>query len=225
MKGISSALLLTFTFLLAGNAFTAISTTGQPNPITIGSNDVFSLDAVNYFDLKQAVYPLTVKASHGTTITSDQLYDFVLYPDGESKALYMVERLHDNLVAVVYDGANIFFQKVNFDGKSLDKDYVEVEHPGVTGMRLVCTGFAYNKYVDAVHIGCTDETPSSGTKINSFVIFTVDATTGKLYGNQGNVQYIKQDDGFVIENRLEMFIMDLQFSDASKPDTFLIVYD
>ena len=195
MKGISSAQLLTFTLILAGTAFSAISVTGQPDPIVIGPQDVFSIDATNYFNLKDAVYPLTSTSSHGTTITSDQLFDVVLYPASDSKVLYMVETLHESLVVLVYDAANIFFQKINFDGKSLDKDYIAVEHPGITGMQLVCTGFAYNKYVDLVHIGCTDESPTQGSNPNSFVIFTVDANTGKLYGKQGNVQYIKQTDG------------------------------
>ncbi len=180
-------------------------------------DDVADFDLRNVFDLSQQKGDVFFKTNVGKTFNGGEPYALKNYDILNVKEPNWI-KAHDNWVVAVYDHTKIIFQAIDTDGKRF-LHYQSVDLMKFGG-NLVCTSSAMNHMRGYIYIGCMDKT-STESKPGAMYIFTYDIQAEKIV----NEVSVKQDDGFRIVNRLEIFIESFPQDGKNDDEVYLIAYD
>ena len=179
--------------------------------------DIADFNLKNIFDLSQAKGTVSFDASVGRTFNygepfASKNYDVL----GVKKAQWI--KAHDNFVVSAYDDTVIVFQVIDSSGKKFSH-FTSVDLKKF-GANLTCTGTAWNHRRRYMYIGCFDR-KSSAQNPGSMFIFTFDFESLEII----NEVSVKQDDGFRIVNRLNLFIESFPQEGKNDDELYLLAYD
>lgn len=212
---------LTFTVLLSLILTQTLCTVTPRNGLPQASllvQDRWATDLASIFDLTKATQPLAFNTTGaGRAFTNLEPFDAKNYDFLEVVDLNFITKLDDNILASVYDNTRIVFQEIDHDGSALGP-YLHVDVKSF-GVKLVCTGFAFNRLRLLAYIGCFDN-GSSAIAPGSMTIFTYDFHTKDI----ADKVVVPQDDGFRIVNRLSIFLHTFP-TEENKDVTLLFAYD
>ncbi len=190
---------LLVTFIMLGIAQTEIVHLKDPSPVIALAGDIYSLDAMEYFDFADASFPVKVESNLGQTYNNLDAFAESHLKAGNYNTMSFIKQIHRNVIAVVFDDNQVVLQIISNNGQSFGK-YFPL-NLAQQGPKLFCTGFAYNAKRDYVYIGCFD-TLTTSTDPRSIWIFTINMVDGSIVTQTS----VKQDDGFRIVNRLQLTI-------------------
>lgn len=179
--------------------------------------DVADFNLKSVFDFSEAKGNITFSTTVGKTFTDGEPFAFKNYDILNVNEPNWV-RAHKNWVAAVYDDTRVIFQALDTDGKSiLHYESVDLKK---YGSHLTCTGIAPNHKRGYMYIGCFDKMSSELTP-GAMYVFTWDFESAEIV----NEVSVKQDDGFRIVNRLDMFVESFPQEGSDDDQLYLVVYD
>jgi hypothetical protein len=180
-------------------------------------DDVADFNLKSIFDFSSAKGKVTFETNVGKTFVHGTPFAMKNYDVLGVKEPNFI-RAHDNWVIAVYDNTRVIFQALDSDGKRiLHFQSVDLKK---FGANLVCTGSAWNHKRGYMYIGCFDKT-STEAKQGAMYIFTWDFHSQSII----NEVSVKQDDGFRIINRLNIFIESFPQEGQDDDQLYLVAYD
>lgn len=188
---------------------------GFPEAV-ITPNDMFYTDLASNFDLSKSFYPITAKAEAGNALNLTQPFLKKHFGFHDFQKMNYIKHINDYLVAIVFDNTKIVIQEININGKSFG-DHTVYDLSKI-GPKVFCSDVTYNPLRDYVYVGCYPAQSTGADK--SLRIHTIDL---KIKA-EANVLLVPQDDGFIIRNRLMLFIQ-AATQESNDQDNFLILYD
>lgn len=185
--------------------------------IQLLKDDVADFSLHRIFDLSKAKGKVTYQSNVGRTFNHGDPFAFKNYDILGVDTPNQI-KAHDNWVIAVYDNTRIIFQAIDTDGKKfLHYQSVDLKK---FGANLVCTGNAFNRKRGYMYIGCFDG-KGTAAKPGSMYIFTYDFHSEQIV----NEVSVKQDDGFRIVNRLEIFLESFPQEGSNDDQIYLLAYD
>ena len=170
----------------------------------------FPLDEV--FDLSEAEYPM--KSHAGNVFFYDTPFASMSLSSYDFKALNYAKTLSPTQVATVYDNSKVLIQNLGMNSKSFATEMLyDLTEEGVD---LFCSDVVVNPMRPLIYVGCF---PSESSKDQDLRVHTIDYAKKKAT----HVIKIAQDDGFVVKNRLQLFIGTT--SQQSTQSSYMYLYD
>ena len=223
LQGPGTSLVLKTTLILLAITLTNAIIYPQIDIPELGQleGDMYSIALNKAFNVSDAQGRVTYTANGGGhAYNIGEPYAIENYPYVISSSPYnFMQRIGDEAVGIVSGDTVLTIQFVDADGRYLG-GYIEHDFyiDRFEGKRTVCTSWAFNSKRGYLYVGCFD---SAATDTNPLElhIFTWNVAQNEVVG----VVHQNQADGFVIKNRLKMFIQTFEH-DGTATD-YLVVYD
>jgi len=206
--------ILITTFLLTATLAKIGPGQGIPDAVIV-AEDSYSQNMAKVFDLSEMQPPVSFHSDTGRVIGDNEAVQMKHYEAYGVEKLFHIEHVSDILTAFVYDNSKVVFQLLDHNGKAMLKHWF---YDFNTILKSVyCTGFAFNEQRNLLYVGCNEAgTPTDPGQllVATYDIGAEDVTSQLV---------MKQDDGFRIVNRLEMFIT--VAPQDSNEEIYLVAYD
>ena len=166
--------------------------------LNVLKDDKIFLPLDKVFDLSEAFYPITSSSDKGQVLTYDKPFTSTsLASKYNLKVLSYAKTLTPQMIALVFDSNKLIIQNLSMSSKNFeDAQYYDLSSIGVT---VFCSDVVINPFRPLLYVGCY---PTNTTRDSQIRIHTIDYVQQKDI----NVVYIKQEDGFEIKNRMQLFI-------------------
>lgn len=197
---------------------TSLCTIKPKAPFKKGSileGDYFYSDLGNYFDFSQAKYPITVNGQGAIANNQTAAYvekHFQLY---NFEQLNWVKQLNNDSVVYCFDDRHLIVQVMNGEGKVFGY-YEKVDFKAAN---VICLDAIEYRHREFIYVGCVSK--NTGVDPGSVYILTWNLRTKNIT----HVEITKQDDGFQIKNRLQMFVTTVETTEEDEQTDFLVLYD
>jgi hypothetical protein len=203
-----------------------VSATVKPGPgfrpISMMNSSRYFQDLGEVFDFSRLAYPVTVSTDQGQALNFTQpfltkTFNASLY---NYKNLNFAKAMSSNLVALLYDDTHLIVQPLGPNTKEFQQETL-YELSSSVGADYTCSDAVYNEVRNYIYVGCFETGTGAGTK--NLKIISVNLKQGTQ-----TVLTVPQDDGFVVKNRLMMFLIyapQETLSVGNIQDHYLITYD
>lgn len=195
----------------------SLSSVGSKSAMTGGSlveGDVLSYKMSDLADLSNVQVPITTRGDQSRPIHDDMA--FTTQPT-ENGTIEYAKQLTDELVVLIRNRADIEVIQLGGLGKSFVKGGSTTYQWTDFGF-VECTDVVYNQPRNMLYVGCITRNTQPGAS-NSIMIKTINLEDGS-----SSITTTNQDDGFVMKNRLQLFITTIPLPSGGS-DVYLIAYD
>lgn len=206
--------LILVALLLAG-AMSKITPRAPMKKHSLLKGDFLYKDLNEYFDLDEVTYPLMVSGNNAIANNQTDSYMHKHFQIYNFQKLDWVQQVNQDTLVFCYDNKNIVIQVMRGEGKAFGYHH-KFSFPQAD---IVCHDTAHYEHRSFLYVGCVTRSPKPPA-VGAVYILTWDYVAQKIT----HTEITNQDDGFVIRNRLGMFISEKSGSTGS-PTPYLVVYD
>lgn len=188
-------------------------------PLAKGSlleGDYYYTELNNNFDFKKAKYPITIEGRGAIANNQTQSYVDKHFQIYQFDTLNWVKQLNNDTVVYCFDDRNLIVQDIDGEGKVFGA-YHKIEFKAAD---IVCQDVVQYRHRNFIYVGCVSRNSGPTTPGNVWIL-----TWNLATQNVTHVEITKQDDGFQIKNRLQMFITSIETTQENDQTDFLLVYD